>query len=213
MMAAKHLLTACILCALTPALSVSGVAEAQDGVEAAAKRAVAARVRPGDRIALNFFRERELSESLVVSERGDAAFPKIGVLCVTDMTIAELQDTLRTRYSEFLRLPEFEIAVLRRIIVGGEVRMPNVYLIDGTSTVRDAIARAGGITESGSRDKVAIIRDGERIPVKGWERDAGPAVDLRSGDQVVVGRRNWLVMNALSVISTAVLVTSFVLSM
>jgi hypothetical protein len=41
----------------------------------AAKRAAEARVRPGDRIMLRFLRERELSDSLYVNERGESAFP------------------------------------------------------------------------------------------------------------------------------------------
>jgi protein involved in polysaccharide export with SLBB domain len=174
---------------------------------------MSARVRPGDKITLHFLRERELSESLTVNERGEAAFPKLGIISVSRMTIGELQDTLRTRYSEFLRMPELEIAVLRRVTVNGEVRIPNVYLVDGASTVRDVIARAGGITESGSRNKVDIMRSGERIPVREWERSQGLAMDIQSGDQIIVGRKNWLVINALPAASTAVLVTSFVIGL
>jgi protein involved in polysaccharide export with SLBB domain len=192
--------------------SVPLTASAQNGTEGAATRAAATRARPGDQISLNFLRDRELSAQVNVNERGEAAFPKIGVLKVTTMPIGELQDTLRARYAEYIRVPELEIAVLRRVVVNGEVRLPNVYMVDGASTVRDVIARAGGVIETGNRNKVAIIRDGQRIDVKGWDRDQGPATDLQSGDQIVVGRKNWLVMNALSVISTAVLVTSFVIS-
>src|SRR5204862_36777 len=83
---------------------------------------------------------------------------------------AQLQDTLRTRYSEFLRDPELEVAVLRRVVVNGEVKVPNVYLVDVSSTVRDVIAKAGGLTESGSASRVSIVRDGKRLSVKGWER-------------------------------------------
>lgn len=192
-------------------VSLAGMASGQNGMEGAAQRAALTRPRPGDQIALNFFRDRELNANVHVNERGEAAFPKIGVLHVTQMTIADLQDTLRARYGQFLRIPELEVAVLRRVVVNGEVRLPNIYMVDGASTVRDVIARAGGVIETGDRGKVAIIRNGERIPVKGWDRDQGPATDLQSGDQVIVGRKNWLVMNLLSVISTAVLVTSFVI--
>jgi polysaccharide export outer membrane protein len=160
---------------------------------------------------LHFLRERDLSGEVTVNERGEAPFPKIGLMRVTDMTIAQLQDSLRVRYAEYLRAPELEIAVLRRVVVNGEVKIPNVYMVDGASTVRDVIARAGGLTEMGNRKNVSIVRDAVRIPLKGWERDAGPSVDLQSGDQVVVGRKSWLSLNILSVISTAVLVTSFVI--
>jgi protein involved in polysaccharide export with SLBB domain len=193
--------------------STAGVSHAQTGVDSAARRATLAMVKPGDRIGLHFLRERELSESLYVNERGEAAFPKIGILQVSQMSIAQLQDTLRARYAEYFRLPEFEIAVLRKVTITGDVRLPGVYLMDGaSSTVRDVIARAGGVSEWGSASKVAVVRNGQRVPIKNWDRDSGPATDLQSGDLVTVGRKNWFAMNALSVISTAVLVTSFVIS-
>ena len=198
------------LSALALVLSLGANAHAQDGVEGAAKRAAANRVRPGDKVALHFFRERDLNETVEVNERGEAAFPKLGVLRVTSMTIGELQDTLRARYTEFLRVPELEVSVLRRVVVNGEVKVPNVYMVDGTSTVRDLIARAGGVTETGNKNNVTILRGSERIKAKGWESDQGPASDLQSGDQVIVGRQNWLVINILPVISTAVLVISFI---
>lgn len=198
--------------ALVLLLSLSTAAAAQNGVGNAAARAAATRARPGDQIVLTVLRDKELSATVNVNERGEAAFPKIGVVKVTTLTIGQLQDTLRARYAEFLRVPEIEVSVLRRVVVTGEVRIPNVYMVDGASTVRDVIARAGGVIETGNRNKVSIIRDGERIPVKGWDRGDGAANDLQSGDQVVVGRKSWLIMNALPVVSTAVLVTSFVIS-
>ena len=193
--------------------AVPTLAAGQNGVDDAARRTASTRPRPGDQIALNFLRDRELSANLQVNDRGEAVFPKIGVVQVTRMTIGELQDTLRARYAEFLRQPEFEVSVLRRIVVTGEVRIPNVYLVDAASTVRDVIARAGGVLETGNRRNVSIMRDGQQIKVKGWDQHQGPSTDLQSGDQVIVGRKNWLVMNALPVISTGVLVASFVISL
>ena len=49
--------------------------------------------------------------------------------------------------------------------------------------------------------------------MRDWERDTGSASDLHSGDQVVVGRKNWLVINALPAISTAVVLGSFIISL
>src|SRR5438874_12911553 len=53
----------------------------------------------------------------------------------------------------------------------------------------DALARAGGLTESANSHDVVIIRAGQRIPVIRWDTDAASGVDLQSGDQVVVGRK------------------------
>ena len=188
-------------------------AQSQDGVEAAARRAASSRLRPGDQIALNFMRDRELSGTVTVDERGIAAFPKLGMFTVSQMSIAQLHDTLRSRYAEYLRAPEFEISVLRRVAVNGEVRAPNVYLVDAATTLRDVIARAGGLAENGSRGKVEVIRGEQRIPVKNWDRETGTFFTLESGDQVLVGRKNWFVVNALSTVSTAVLVVSLIITM
>jgi polysaccharide export outer membrane protein len=182
-------------------------------VSETARRAAQARVRPGDRIELQFRRDRELNSSIGISEQGDAVFPKLGALRVSDMTIAQLQDSLRRAYATYLRYPELEVAVMRRVTVNGEVRLPNVYLVDLTSSVRDAVARAGGLLETANRGRVYVIRNNQRIRVKDWDRREGPEYDLLSGDQVLVGRKSWLTLNALPVISTSVIVIGLIRSL
>lgn len=202
-------------CALLLAASVGRVAtlHAQNALEDAARRAASAMVRPGDRIELQFRRDRELNSSINVNERGEAVFPKLGSIDVAKVSIAGLQDTLRARYSEFLRAPELEVTVLRRVVVNGEVRVPNVYMMDVTSGVRDAIARAGGLLETGNKNKVTIVRGSQQLRVKGWDRSQGPETDLQSGDQIFVGRKSWLTLNALPVISTSVIVIGLIRSL
>jgi protein involved in polysaccharide export with SLBB domain len=186
---------------------------AQNGVEETARRAAAAMLRPGDRIELSFQRDRDLNSAVNVDERGEAVFPKIGTLQVSSTTIGGLSDTLRTRYSEFLRNPELQVTVLRRVVVNGEVRLPSVYMLDLTSSVRDAIARAGGLLETSNKNKVYVVRDGKQRRVANWDSAQGPETDLLSGDQVVVGRKSWLTLNALPVISTSVIVVGLIQSL
>jgi protein involved in polysaccharide export with SLBB domain len=189
-------------------LAAGSRAHAQDSGDDAVRKAATTRLRPGDQIALHFVKDKDLSQTVTVNERGEAVFPKLGMLSVTHLSITQLQDTLRSRYNEYLRAPEFEIAVLRRVAVNGEVRMPNVYMVDAATNLRDVIARAGGLTENGSRGKVSILRGNARIPVKSWDAPTGAAMTLESGDQVFVGRKAWLAINALPVIATAVSVVS-----
>jgi hypothetical protein len=59
---------------------------------------------------------------------------------------------------------------------------------------------------------VVIVRDGHETLVKHWRSGNNTGVVLQSGDQVVVPKQNWLVLNSLSVISTGILVASFVIS-
>ena len=191
----------------------SGEAVAQNDVTGVASRAATQLIRPGDRIDLRFHRDRELNATVTVNERGEGVFPKLGTLRVADIAIGSLRDTLIRKYSEYLRDAELETAVLRRVVVLGEVRTPDVYYLDVTSSVRDAIARAGGVLETANRKKVTIVRGSQRIAAKRWESDHGPANDLQSGDQVVVPRLPWLVLNALPVISTSVIVIGLIRSL
>jgi hypothetical protein len=44
--------------------------------------------------------------------------------------------------------------------------------------------------------------------VRGWEHDTSPRSDLQSGDQIIVGRRNWFANNAMTAVSIAGLLTT-----
>jgi protein involved in polysaccharide export with SLBB domain len=176
-------------------------AQLEDTIPDFVLRAVTAHPRPGDRVWFHVWREPKLSDTVMVDERGDVMLPKVGIVNASALTIGAFRDTVRARIAEFLRDSPIELVVLRRVAVNGEVARPNVYFVDVTTTVRDVIARAGGLNEAGNTNNVVVIRDGQRIPVHDWQRDRSTNSDLRSGDQVVVGRKSWLSMNMLPALS------------
>jgi protein involved in polysaccharide export with SLBB domain len=185
---------------------------AQSDVVGVARRAADQPIKPGDRIDLKFLRDAELNATVNVNERGEAVFPKLGTIQVAATRIGALRDTLASRYSEFIRGVELEVSVLRRVVVNGEVRTPDVYYLDGASGVRDAIAKAGGALETANRKKVTIVRGDQRLRANRWESSQTPENDLQSGDQIIVPRQPWLVINALPVISTSVIVVGLIRS-
>lgn len=194
-------------------LSQSAVLHAQDDIAVVARRVALQPIRPGDRIDLKFLRDQELNATLNVNERGEAVFPKLGMIGVSTIAIGALRDTLATRYSEYIRGAELEVSVLRRVVVNGEVRVPDVYYLDATSSVRDAIAKAGGALESANKGKVTIVRGSQRLRAKQWQSSQSPENDVQSGDHIVVPRQPWLVINALPVISTSVIVVGLIRSL
>ena len=202
-----------ILLAVGCLLILSDAAVQAQGGMSVGERSALQRIRPGDHIELRFMRDADLNTLVTVSERGDAIFPKLGTIDLASVTIGELRDTLTTRYSEYLRAPELQVNVLRRIIVNGHVRAPDVYYLDVTSSLRDAIAKAGGLLDVANRRNVAIIRRNERIKVRDWDTASGPQYDLQSGDQIFVGKQPWLVLNALPVISTSFIVIGLIRSL
>jgi polysaccharide export outer membrane protein len=172
-----------------------------------------ASVAVGDRVRLKIWREPNMSDELTVDERGEIAAPRLGVLHVAGLPIAALQDSLVARYATYLQNPTISVTVLRRVGVQGEVRAPNLYYVDATKTLRDVLAEAGGVTESGDARRVAIVRDGRVVPVGRGPIANTVMAELRSGDQVVVPRRSWWSRNAIAALSTAGFAISALLSL
>lgn len=158
-----------------------------------------ATIRPGDQISLRILREPEMGGVFTVADDGRVLLPRLGSIRVDDRSATALRDSLASAYAEFLRDPSLEVTVLRRIGVRGEVQKPDLYLVDLTLTLRDVIAQAGGVTENGDRNKIEIVRDGERIDLGDGDQAQYLASQLRSGDQIVVGRRSWLANPAVAI--------------
>jgi polysaccharide export outer membrane protein len=173
--------------------------------------AAAAPIRPGDQVVLRIWREPEMSDTLVVDERGEVVLPRLGLMRVDRQSAAALRDTLRERYAQYLRNPAVDVTVLRRIAVHGEVRRPDLYLVDLTMTLQDVLAKAGGVSEAGSRKKIYIVRGGEQVRLDSHQQASFRATELLSGDQIVVGRRSWFAQNSLPAIGTGMAAVSFII--
>jgi polysaccharide export outer membrane protein len=153
-------------------------------------------VRPGDVIRLKVWREPDMTGDIPVNESGMATLPRLGNMQVGDLSSDSLQRFLVATYSKYLRDPAIEVTVLRRIRVLGAVRTPNVYQIDPTMTVADALALAGGASPDGKKDQIELRRKGESSEIKltpGLKLSDTP---LRSGDELYVPERSWLSRNS-----------------
>jgi polysaccharide export outer membrane protein len=184
--------------------------DAQQAAEPADSGVVADGVFPGDQIVLKIWREPDMSGEFIVDTRGEVVLPRLGRVQVMGRSALALQDSLRAEFSRYLREPAIDIAVLRRVGVQGEVRKPDLYMVDLTMTLRDVLSQAGGVTETGNPRRIMIVRDGEQIRLGKGDSARFSAAELRSGDQVVVGRRSWFEINSLAIASTAAVVVSVI---
>ena len=69
------------------------------------------------------------------------------------------------------------------IYVSGQIKTPGAFPIVSDMTVRMALSRAGGLTNSGSDKKVTITRKG--VKMKHVDLDS----KVQPGDVIVVGER------------------------
>ncbi len=159
-------------------------------------------LRPGDVVRLRIWREPDLSGDFPVDESGQVVLPRLGPVSVMAVSRDSLRRSLLVAYATYLKNPSIEVVLLRRVNVLGAVRNPGLYPVDPTMTVADALALAGGPSPDGKRDRVELLRGGNRLIVR-----LDPAARLgntpvRSGDQLYVPQRSWISRNQPLVIGT-----------
>ena len=167
---------------------------------------------PGDVVRVHIWREEDLSGEFLVDETGVVTLPLLGERRVSGMPMRQLRDQLIADYREQLRNPSITIVPLRRINVLGEVNQPGLYLADPTITLAGAIGLAGGTSPNGSMSRIRVVRNGQVIQNRPGAAVALNTIDVRSGDQIFVGSRSWLSQNAPDVISAALSVTTFIIT-
>ena len=101
------------------------------------------------------------SLNYIVQKDSLVNFPALGDVNLVGMTIREAEKFLEVEYAELYVNPFVQISVTnRRVIVfpgnGGDAKV--LYLANNNTTLLEAIALAGGITERGRASRIKLIR-------------------------------------------------------
>jgi polysaccharide export outer membrane protein len=75
------------------------------------------------------------------------------------------------------------VPLAQTFYIYGQVNAPGNYRLDTNMTLRQAIARGGGLTAAGSENRVRVYRDGNEL--RKYSLNDG----IRPGDTIVVGER------------------------
>jgi polysaccharide export outer membrane protein len=127
-----------------------------------------------DILAVQVWREPELSRLVAVRPDGNISMPLVGELLAAGKTPLELQKKLTELLGDYMKSPEVSVIVQdtrsQRFSVLGEVMRPGSYPLSKPMTVLDALALAGGFRDFARSEKMFILRiegDGirRRIPV------------------------------------------------
>ncbi len=103
----------------------------------------------------------------VVRSNGTVELPLIGKLNIEGLTVEECEDTLTSLYSTEYKEPFVQVKVTnQRVIVfpgnGSDAKV--IPLLNSNTTLMEALAQAGGITERGKANTIKLMRkvDGKR---------------------------------------------------
>jgi polysaccharide export outer membrane protein len=164
-----------------------------------AEEAAEYRLRPADVVAINVFREPDLSlASAQVGADGNLSLPLVGSVRAQGRTTAELAEDVRAQLARgYLTDPRVAINVIQynsnRVTVEGAVKKPGVFNFIPGARLSAAIALAEGPTRVARLDQVAVFRDTpEGMTVAKFDYRAmqrGTMIDpiLLPGDRVILG--------------------------
>jgi polysaccharide biosynthesis/export protein len=156
-------------------------------------------IGPEDVLAINVWREPEISRTEPVRPDGKISLPLIGDLEASGLTPLKLRNIVAEKLKTYMTDPEVVVVVQevrsQSFSIVGEVMKPGSYLLAKPVTVLDAIALAGGFQEFAKVRKIYVLRrmpDGSRttLPfdykavIKGNRFQQN--VELKTGDTIVV---------------------------
>jgi polysaccharide biosynthesis/export protein len=152
-----------------------------------------------DVLAINVWKEPEVSRAVPVRSDGKISLPLVGELTAGGQTPLQLEQEITKRLASYISEPQVTVIVQdsksQRINILGMVVRPGAYLLTGSSTVLDAIAMAGGFKDFAKQKSIYVLRqnaDGtqQRISfnykevIKGHNPDQN--IRLQPRDTVVV---------------------------
>jgi polysaccharide export outer membrane protein len=152
-----------------------------------------------DVLAVNVWKEPEVSRTVPVRSDGKISLPLAGEVQASGETPRQLETELSAKLRSYISEPEVTVIVeqskSQKFNVLGQVAKPGSYLLGNSPTVLDAIALAGGFRDFAKQKSIYVLRqnsDGTqaRLPfnykdvVKG--KNSEQNVRLQPNDTVVV---------------------------
>jgi polysaccharide export outer membrane protein len=152
-----------------------------------------------DVLAINVWKEPDVSRSIPVRSDGKISLPLVGEVQATGRTPLKLEQEIAARLKNYIAEPEVTVIVQQinsqKFNVLGMVNKPGSYMISNSATVLDAIALAGGFRDFAKQKSIYVLRqnaDGSqtRLPFNYKEvvKGKNPAqnIKLQPRDTIVV---------------------------
>jgi polysaccharide export outer membrane protein len=152
-----------------------------------------------DVLAINVWKEPDLSRTVPVRPDGKITLPLIGDIIASGNTPKQLQASIEQDLAKYISKPAVTVIVQEpkshKFNIVGEVQRPGSYLLTSPITVLDAIALAGGFREWAKVKSIYVLRVGAngtrtrvafnyKKVIRGHDNEQN--IPLRSGDTVVV---------------------------
>jgi polysaccharide export outer membrane protein len=165
------------------------------------------RIGVGDQLEITVYQQPDLTKKIAVGADGTIDYPLLGAVKAAGKSVRGLQEELTADLGkEFIVNPQVTVEVAsyksQFVFVGGQVRNPGKYPLEGGTTLKDAIALAGGLLpEAGYSITVArrshgpdgTVRDPEKMAYSRGDIESGLAnLDLKPNDVVTIAEKDYV---------------------
>ncbi len=152
-----------------------------------------------DVLAINVWKEPELTRTVPVRPDGMITLPLVGDIKASGSTPRQLQETIKKQIASYVPNAEVTVSVQEvkslKFNIVGQVNKPGSYPLIKPMTVLDGIAQAGGFKDFAKTKKIYVLRtdaSGKQLKlpfnynevIKGGQM--GQNVELESRDTIVV---------------------------
>jgi polysaccharide biosynthesis/export protein len=115
-----------------------------------------------DILAINVWKEPDLSRSIPVRSDGKISLPLVGEVQATGRTPLQLERDITDKLRDYLTKPEVTVMVQeinsQKFNILGQVAKPGSYSLTLATTVMDAISAAGGLRDFAKLKSIYILR-------------------------------------------------------
>jgi polysaccharide export outer membrane protein len=151
-----------------------------------------------DVLAVQFWREPDMSGDVTVRPDGKITLPLIGEINAVGKKPEVLRDDVQKAADRFLADANVSVIVKqinsRKVFITGQVTKPGEFPLAGPRTVLQLIAQAGGLTEYAEGSKITVMRveQGQTRVFRFNYKDVSKGraleqnIELKPGDTVVV---------------------------
>ena len=154
-----------------PTFAQSGQTARQQPVSFAEEKAAGAtEVQPpsgyvigtGDVLGIKFWQQQELSGDVVVRPDGKISVPLLNDVHAAGQTPQQLSENIRTVAKRFVQDPNVTVIIRqinsRSVFITGRVTHAGKYPLNGSTSVLQLIAMAGGLSEWADGENVTVMR-------------------------------------------------------
>jgi polysaccharide export outer membrane protein len=168
------------------------------GLAIAADKPDVYRLHQGDKVLISVWREETLQKEVIVLPDGSVTFPLIGRVEVGGLSTPEVEQSITLKLKKYFPEPIVTVVIAgidgNRAFVMGKVVRPGPLILNGPTSVLQAISMAGGFDKFADESSIKVIRtkpEGQEIlPVSYKDiisgRNISTNILLKAGDTLVV---------------------------